>query len=241
MQPPVRQEPRIVAFVERQMRAWAMGQEMAECVEGRRFDRPHHKLGDFITLSREAGAGGGQIAEYIGQRLGWEVLDKALVGQVAQRLRTSPTLVEVVDETGPDWARDILLPWLDRNVISHEKYVIFLCRVVMAAARRGNVVIVGRGANFLLPRDQGLAVRVVASEKYRIRNVMANRGLSESEARRYIAQVEQGRRQFVQRFFRRDIADPHEYDAVLSVDRLGPERAAEEIIAMFQRRKAWAV
>ncbi len=241
MQPPVRQEPRIVAFVERQMRTWAMGQEMAECVEGRRFDRPHHKLGDYITLSREAGAGGSQIAEYIGQRLGWEVLDKALVGQVAQRLRTSPTLVEVVDETGPDWARDILLPWLDRSVISHAKYVVFLCRVVVAAARRGNVVIVGRGANFLLPRDQGLAVRVVASEKYRICNVMATRGLSESQARQYIAEVERGRREFVQRFFRRDITDPHEYDVVLSVDRLGPQGAAEEIIALFQRCKAQSV
>lgn len=241
MQRPVRQEPKIVAFVERQMRAWAMGQEMAGCVEGRRFDRPHQKLGDFITLSREAGAGGGQIAEYLGQRLGWEVLDKALVGQVAQRLRTSPTLVEAVDETGADWARDILLPWLDRNVISHGKYVVFLCRVVVAAARRGNVVIVGRGANFLLPRDQGLAVRVVASEKYRIRNVMATRGLSEAEARQYIAEVERDRREFVQRFFRRDIADPHEYDLVLSVDRLGPQRAAEEIIDLFQRRKAWGV
>ncbi len=70
----------------------------------------------------------------------------------------------------------------DRRIISHERYLVRLNRVVMAAARRGNVVIVGRGDNFLLPRDGGLAVRIVASEKYRVEQMMRRYGLWRSRA-----------------------------------------------------------
>lgn len=69
----------------------------------------------------------------------------------------------------------------DRRIISHERYLVRLNRVVMAAVRRGNVVIVGR-VEFPLPRDGGLAVRIVASEKYRVEQMMRRYGLWRSRA-----------------------------------------------------------
>lgn len=231
-----REKPKIAAFIERQAKAWALGQEIAAREQPRRLDQPHRKLGEYITISREAGVGGSEIAQRVGEKLGWEVLDKALVERAAQRFHVSESTVELVDETTVNWAHDILGVWLDPKLIPHEKYVVFLTRVVLAAARRGQVVVVGRGASFLLPRDQGFAVRIIASEKYRLHHLIETHGYTESQARQHLAELERGRREFVQRFFRHDIADPHWYDVVLSVDRLGTEGAADEIVALYQRR-----
>ncbi len=233
-----REEPRIISAAERQMRAWSLVQEAAQgASQSLPVDAPHARLGNFITISREAGAGGSQIAEIVGQRLGWDVFDRNLVACVAERYHLSQPMLELVDETGSNWAYDIFGPWLDRKIIPHEKYVVHLARIVIAAARRGNVVIVGRGGAFLLPPGRGLAVRIIASEKYRLRRIMEKYAMAETQARQYIATVDRGRREFVARFFHRDVADPHLYDLVINVDFLGLEAAAEEIAAAWDRRE----
>jgi cytidylate kinase len=233
------EEPRIVAAAERQMRAWSLCQEAAErAAQSLRLDQPHAELGQYITVSREAGAGGSEIAKLLGQELGWDVLDKNLVDRVAERSHLSRSLLELVDETEPSWAYDVLGAWLDPAIVPHERYVVHLCRVILAAARRGNVVLVGRGANLLLPRDRGLAVRIVASEKYRLRRVMERDGFREAQARRYIAETDRARRDFVIRFFHHDISDPHLFDLVIQVDRLGLAAAAEAIIAAYRHWNA---
>ena len=231
-----REEPRIVAAAERQMQAHSLAEQIAQQgAKTWRFDEPRPHLGEYITVSREAGAGGGEIAELLGRKLGWEVLDKKLVECVAQRYHLSKPMLERVDETASNWASDVFGSWFDSHAISHEKYVVRLCRVVIAAARRGNVVLVGRGAHLILPRDQGLAVRIIASPKYRIARIARQFGFSEAQARQYVAEVDRGRREFVMRYFHHDIHDPQWFDLVLRVDRIGPESAAELIADTYLR------
>jgi cytidylate kinase len=233
-----REHPQIVAAAERRMREWSLGQETAQRArQSRRIDQPHAQLGQYITISREAGAGGSEIAQRAAQALGWEVLDAKLVDCVAERSQLPRWVLELVDETEPNWAYDVLGAWLDRQIIPHQKYVVCLTRVILAAARRGNVVLVGRGANLLLPRSQGLAVRIIASEEYRLRHLMQEHGFAEAEARRYMAEVDRGRRDFVMRFFHHDIADPHLFDLVIQADRFGPDGAAEAIVAAYRQAR----
>jgi hypothetical protein len=228
----VHEEPKIVAAAERRMRAWVQTQEVADR-GGSPVAAPVRPLGDYITLSRQAGAGGGEIAELAGKRLGWEVLDKGLVDRVADRYRLSRPMLEFVDETTSTWVHDVLGPWLDHDIVTHEKYVVHLSRVVLAAAQRGNVVIVGRGAQFLLPRDQGLAVRVIAPLKSRVQRAMRLQGCTAAGARRLIAEIDLGRKRFVEQFFHHDVDDPALYDLVLNVDHLGCAAAAELIVAAY--------
>ena len=128
--------------------------------------------------------------------------------------------------------------WIDRKIIPTEKYVIHLGHVVLSMARHASLVIVGRGAQFLLPPDRGLTVRVIASQKYRIRQLIEREGLKESAARRKVNELDIGRREFARRYFHHDIDDPHQYDMVLNVQRLGVERTAEMIAAAAQRQRA---
>ena len=228
-----REEPKILAAAERQMQAWELTQEMAERTRPV-WDRPKTgKLGDFITISREVGTGGGLIAEMVGMELGWEVLDKNLLDQVADRSKLPRRLIELVDEMGTNWADDILDMLLDPQSVPPQKYLAYLGRIVLAAARRGDVVLVGRGARFLLPREQGLAVRIIAPRQYRQNQIMRRHGLSATRARRLMADVDRKRSEFVERFFHRDVSDSHLYDLVINVERLGPKAAAEVIVEAY--------
>jgi hypothetical protein len=229
-------EPKTLAAAERQMRTWVLNEEIAEqTLQAQSAESRPDQLGDFITISREAGACGSQIADLVGRKLGWGVLDKNLLDQVADQSNLSRSLLEFVDETTVDWADGVLGTWFDPKSVPHFKYVVHLMRIMLAAARRGNVVLVGRGARFVLPSDQGLSVRLIAPEKFRAAQIVESEGLSAAEARQRVAEVDRGRREFVARFFHHDVDDPHAYDLVLNVAHFGPAGAAERIVDAYCR------
>ena len=145
-------------------------------------------------------------------------------------IETEAETVEAVDETTMSWAYDIFGTWLDREIISHEKYMTRLNRIFLTAAKKGNAIFVGRGAQFLLPRDRGFAIRLVASEAYRLHNLMETHDLSMPKARQLMVRLDRGRRQFVRHFFHQDVEDPHIYDLTINVERVGTEKTADLII-----------
>jgi cytidylate kinase len=206
MKEQVREEPKILAAAERQMQAWARAQEMTDrTIASRLADEVPSRLGPYVAISREAGAGGSRIAEMVGQTLGWEVLDKNLLDLVAERFELSRPMLELVDETASK------------------------------AAHHGKVVLVGRGAQFLLPRRGGLAVRIIAPEPYRIDRIRRLHDTTASNARRLMLEIDRGRREFVERYFHRDINDPHLYDLVINVEHTDISAAVEQIVASCPR------
>jgi hypothetical protein len=230
--------PRIIAAAERQMHAWAMNQEFQQ--QAIRAGAPRRSalhIFPFVTISREAGAGGGEVARLVGERLGWEVLDKSLLDRVADRFHDCREMLDLVDETESNWVYDVLGTWMDRQIIPHEKYVAHLSRVILSAVRRCSCVLVGRGAQFLLPRNVGIAVRLTASKQYRVEQIMRLRGLGPADARRYMLETDCGRHEFVERFFHRDINDLRLYDLVINTERIGLAGAAEQIVAAVGRNE----
>lgn len=231
-----REEPGIIAAAERQMHAWAMTKDMKNHKVRDEPGRATQRVLRFITISREAGADGGVIGQRVGERLGWEVFDRRLPDRVAEQFHLPRMMLDLVDETRSNWVYDVLGTWMDRKVVPHDKYVACLGRVVLAAARAGHAVFVGRGAQFLLPRKELLAVRLVASSQYRVRQIMERMKMGESDAQRYVAEVDQGRREFANRFFHHDITDPHLYDMVINVERCGQAQTVNEILAAVGRK-----
>ena len=163
----------------------------------------------YVTISREAGAGGGEIARLVGERLGWKVFDKNLLDQVAERFHESRLMLDLVDETPSNWAFDVF-GHVD-GPEPHYPPAIHGARDAGSSSRwpvAASGVFVGRGAQFLLPAAQTLAVRIVAPERLRIERIMqAQEASPPASARRFIEETDAGRREFVERFFRHDIGD----------------------------------
>jgi len=225
-------EPRLVAAAERQMRTWAHFAEHQDPVAERRH---HDQLAQatrlFVTIARQAGAGGSEIARLLGRQLGWEVYDRNLLDLVSQRFHEPRLMLDLVDETHSNWIYDVMGTWMDHHIIPHEKFVSQMKRVVATAAREGKAVFVGRGAQFLLPRPRVLAVWITAPLKFRVERIMAENRVSEGDARHFILETDEGRREFVKRFFHRDINDPLLYDLVINVQHIGMTKAVEQIVA----------
>ncbi len=235
----IRMEPTILAAAERQAQFWARTAEIEDRtirLQSRR--RLAEGVQTYLAISREEGAGGSEIAQAAGKALGFDVLDRELLDRVAERYHLSRPMLKLVDETRSNWIHDVLGTWMDRNVVTSEKYLVHLAHVVLAAVREKKLVLVGRGAQFLLPREKGLAVRIVASLEYRTEQVMRREQLGKADARRLIEELDAGRREFVQRFFHRDIDDPHVYDLVINVERIAVQAAVKQIVLAMDR--PWA-
>jgi hypothetical protein len=229
------QPPKIAADTERKMREWVREQEIEERSIHDRASPGACRPCSYITISREAGVSAGIIARRVGQILGWEVFDKNLLDRIADRFHLSRMMLDLVDETPGNWVYDVLGTWMDNKIIPHEKFVHFLTRVVTGVARRGKCVIVGRGARFILPAENGLGALLIASPQYRVEQIRQQQNLSLADARRWMNHIDQGRREFVRRFFHHNVDDPHLYDLVLNVEHLGVEGAAEEIVAAMNQ------
>jgi cytidylate kinase len=201
-----------------------------------------------VTISREYGSGGGEVAARLAQRLGWHLIDHEAVVRIAQDLGISEEEVAAHDERGRGiFARLIntmqgIEPSLYVNApteafTSEQDYHEALRRVIAAAMREGHVVIVGRGAQVALNnRHDVLHARIVASIEQRVPYIMRREGLNESEARKRITGKDQDRHRYLQEVYNRTPDDPHLYDIVVNTDIIDLDSAVDLIYIALQRK-----
>jgi cytidylate kinase len=230
------QSPEMLA-AKRRMERWLLSPELLEHMEQAQDIKRPARTGPYISISREAGAGGLAIARIVGQQLGWDVLDKELLEFMAQRYNMPRDMLEIVDETRANWFYDVLGAFLDARIVSHDSFVYHLERIIYLAAMHGSVVFVGRGAQFALPRGSGIAVRVIKPRPLRIKALMERQHLSQLEAAGQIDDLDRNRREFCRRHFHHDIEQAAEYDLIINTDRLSDQAAAELIVETFCRAR----
>jgi cytidylate kinase len=224
-------------LAERQMRAWALQLQAQQNVDEEREAAPVHELiYPYLAISRETGVNAREIAEAVASRCGWKLLDREILDHMAEHDHYSRIALDFVDERTVSWFHEVFGKWLDQQLVSQAEYVSRLGRLVLLAAQHESTVFVGRGAQFLLPRERGVAVRIIAPRRLRIENIKAQRQCSEKQARTFILGTDEGRARFVRRYFHRDVADPHLYDLVINLEYVPREFAVELIASECKRR-----
>jgi cytidylate kinase len=183
-----------------------------------------------IAISREAGAGGTQVAQTIGSRLGWPVYDHELLDRIAQDMGIRPKLLEPIDERQTGWIKETLKSVFAVPMVSELAYVQRLVKTVHALGEKGECIIVGRGAPFILPGDATLRVRLVAPVAARIAALSRDLGLSQEDARRKVEAIDRERRDFVQAYFQKDPRDASYYDLVIDTARFSGQACAKLIV-----------
>ena len=203
---------------------------------------------DIITISREYGAGGSDLARRLGARLGWPVLDRELVHLVAERLRLRDEDVEVRDEHAPGFLEQVaatILMSTPELVIAPEVATMpnadhiaaVAQRVIRDAATTPPLIIVGHGAQCLLHRRPGtLHLRLVGPLEDRLDRVCARRGCNRREAAALARRMDEDRRHYLRRYFQRDWHDATLYDLQINTGRVTVVEAAELIAALVRGR-----
>ncbi len=201
-----------------------------------------------ITISREYGSGGGEIATRLAKRLGWQLVDHEVVVQVAHDLGVSEAEVEAHDErveslvsrilTGMQLFEPAALVSAPIPMLTDAKaYQEALHRAVEGAAATGHVVIVGRGAQVILAGKRDvLHVRVVAPLEKRIVYVMRREGLDQDAARSRVQLKDRDRVRYLQEVHHQNPANPQLYDLVVNTGIIDLESAVDLIQLALERK-----
>jgi cytidylate kinase len=102
-------------------------------------------------------------------------------------------------------------------------------KVIGTIGEHGRAVIVGRGANFILPAETCFRIRVVSPRPLRVQSVINDFNTSEEEAYRRVLRTESDRRAFIRKYFNADIADPVNYDFVINTGSVNVNTAVRAI------------
>jgi cytidylate kinase len=206
------------------------------------------RIRPFVTISRQAGAGGHTLAEMLLERFRkapdeelfgeWEIFDQKLVAMVADDPDLSVSVQSLLGEeyhkTAEDFFRQILTASTHQDIVMDRMF-----RLVRILAEVGKAVIVGR-AGSELTRDltPGVAVRLVAPKEWRVVRMMERHGLDEKQALAAADKHDAGRARLLKRHFRVNIDDPLLYDATWNTSSAPFEAIADSIIALLEKRAA---
>lgn len=180
-----------------------------------------------ITISRRMGSGARIVAGKLAEDLGWSLWDKEIIEAIAQDADVSRRVVEAFDEHTVSEIEAFTRSVLGDHEVGGFLYVRHLARAIGSIAKLGNAIILGRGANFLLPR--ALNVRIDASDDLRIKNMMTYENLSSHDAEARIRQSDRERHEFLVKAFGREKVQHARYDLTIWMDEFRPEDAVEII------------
>ena len=183
-----------------------------------------------ITVCLEPGSGGRMVAEELAKRLNFTLFDKNILTTMANMAAVESKSLDTIEQQRPSGVQDFITSLVDNNYVYTGDYVSFLKQQVEIIGKLGRGVIVGRGANFILPPKDRFSIRVIAPLDIRIRNVSFRNGVSLAEAKKRIRNREQRRKTFIRETFHEDIADIMHYDLILNTARMDLETAVESVI-----------
>jgi cytidylate kinase len=194
--------------------------------------------GPYLLISREKGAGGTAVAQAVSRRIGWHVFDNEIVDQIAQKANVRRQLIECLDEKVQATIRSIVGQILHPEEIGTPGYLTHLKEIVLALGHQGDVIIIGRGARYLLPTQFGLNVRLVAPMALRTERIAHEQRLSVDAARAQVETADRDRARLVRRHFGQDLADPLGHDLTINTAELSIEAAAEVVLTGLQQKLA---
>ncbi len=180
-----------------------------------------------VTIGREFGTGGRQIATELAQLLGVQLYDKQLLDPIKERYNLSQEEVDKIKATKPSW-------WYENVSEDMYKDEEFLVR---SLAHKESCVILGR-TGFHIFRDEPNAFKVflMADKAYRRDKVARRLNINEGSADALIDKVDEARENFTKTFSGKTRYDARNYDLVLNVAGLEPKEVARFIAECVQRK-----
>jgi cytidylate kinase len=204
-----------------------------------------------ITVEREYGSGGAMIAHRLAERLGWKIWDEEITAEIARVAKVDPAAARRCDEcvdpliyrlfkvfARGSYERSLSVG--EGGAFDTDRMVALLQQVIEDIPSRGNCVIVGRGAPYILRnRPDAFHTFVFAPFDEKVRRVMTL-GKSEKEAARLVEEIDAERAAFIRHYFGKEWPHRPLYNIMIN-SKFGDELVVETIldgVAALERRSA---
>jgi cytidylate kinase len=197
-----------------------------------------------LTVSREYGSDGAEIARTIARELGWKLVDKELIAEISRRGEVSASEAAAFDERVDPWIHRITRSiWgLGADGVSAispvdlfdaEKAFSLSKQVIEEVYKMGECVIVGRGSQCILrDRNDVFHAFVYARWEDRVRRIK-RRVEPGTDVKALIHSMDAERMEYVRLHFKQNRLDPYLYDIMVD-SKNQPEKTARLIIAAMQ-------
>ena len=208
-----------------------------------------------ITISRQTGSGGMMIGQRLAEQLQAGYLNTQIIQQVARRLGISEAVAAEHNERGEGFIERLarVLPGADPSLTAQsrpavplpfesttEAFVEVTRQLVREAARTGNAVIFGHGAQYILAgQPEVLHVRFVAPLPARIERVMRRAGLSRPAAERRIQKEDQRRASHIRQYYQADWGAPDPYHLILNTALWDDEACIQLVLRAVEELGSW--
>jgi len=189
-----------------------------------------------ITISREFGAGGGEIGRRVAEELGYFYYDKSIILQAAKESNVDIERLIRYDEKVPfnfGFAQS-LFDFYNRPL--NEKLFEIQKKVIMRIGEKGSCVIVGRNANTILKEfDQGLHVFIHAAPKWRLKRMQQEfPDIKKESFKDQMKSIDRERRKYCAHYTNTEFGVADYYDLCLNTSRLGIDACVDTIVKLAQ-------
>ncbi len=200
-----------------------------------------------ITISRQIGSGRELLGKMLAEKLGYNFANQNIIQMIAKEANVSENMVKLVETEGGTKLSKILSKIVstrhienilksDQGYIDEKVYLDYLILVIAQIADEGNVIILGRGSQYVLKNHpDAYHFLLIDKTENRIKFVMENYNMSHSQATRYITREDKRRKTLYGKLGKRDFDHPSHYHLVLNMNRFSLESARDLICGFIKK------
>ena len=191
-----------------------------------------------ITIGRQHGSSGREIARLLAEKLNYKCYDKEIVDEAANHSDFSRDLIDAFDEKR--MSAFILHAGgygLNENFRLNMQVVSAQFEAMRNIAEKGNCIFVGRCADYILrDHDDLISVFILGDMDERLKCLERRQGLDEVEARKKIKEVDKDRSSFYRYYSDQTWSDAQNYDMCINSSKLGVEGTVQVILDYIKAR-----
>lgn len=197
------------------------------------------KIHPFLCISRDFGCREEEIVPYLEKSLGWKVYGRNLLDHLARRESLSHSFMETLDEQRQNLVDNWINYLIRSGSILQDDYVIQISKLIKVIVTQESAILLGRGANYLLSdKKEGLRVRLTAPFQQRVKNIAQVRNIEESQAKELVKKTDTERRDFTQRYFKKDFDSCEGYDLTFNTASLSNEQMFRTVSMLINEKRS---
>ena len=200
-----------------------------------------------ITISRQFGAGGRTLGEMIAKELDYRFLDDIIIQAISKKAKVSTKWVKSVERTAGGTLSKFLTGLISRGYMERmvgdgkgymdeEIYVELLHEVIRKFAEEDNVVLMGRGGQYILKDFEGAChLLLVAEKEDRIKFMQQYYKMTNAKAEQIVITGEKKRANLYKKLGKEDYSQPHLYHLTLNMTRVTLEEALKLVCVLVNK------
>ncbi len=198
-----------------------------------------------ITIDREFGSGGHEVAKRLAERLGVPFYDEEIIARAAENTGYNADYIRDNDEKAPDYSFSSVFSGFDSfqpfpfNKVQEEEF-----RIIREIAEEGSCVIVGRAADYILADERHVSIFLFAPYEERVRRKLQIHNAAEPEnlydlptVEKQVRQIDKQRRRYYEFYTDNKWGGRDVYDLLINTSRAGVEGAVDIIEAYIKGGK----